>query len=87
MMGSPAPQVINPLSVLPGSASKGDMALIKLRKANETGEDEGVVFVNTDQIVSISAGQNATEVHLVDGRTQWVKDTPEEVAALAKSSG
>jgi hypothetical protein len=63
------------------------MGLIKLRKANETGEDEGVVFVNTDQIVSISAGQNVTEVHLVDGRTQWVKDTPEQVVALAKSSG
>jgi hypothetical protein len=68
-------------------AGKGDMVLIKLRKANETGEDEGVVFVNTDQIVSISAGQNMTEINLADGRTQWVKDTPEEVVALAKSSG
>jgi hypothetical protein len=61
------------------------MALIKLHKANETGEDEGVVFINTDQIVSISAGRNVTEIHLVDGRTQWVKDTPEEVIMLAKS--
>jgi hypothetical protein len=61
--------------------------LIKLRKANETGEDEGVVFINTDQIVSISAGQNVTEVRLADGRSQWVKDTPEEVVSLAKSSG
>jgi hypothetical protein len=61
--------------------------LIKLRKANETGEDEGAVFINPDQIVSISAGQNVTEIHLVDGRTQWVKDTPEEVVSLAKSAG
>jgi hypothetical protein len=28
-----------------------------------------------------------TEVHLVDGRTQWVRDTPEEVVALARTSG
>jgi hypothetical protein len=62
------------------------MPLIKLRKANETGEDEGVVFINTDQIVSIDAGQSVTQIHLVDGRTQWVKDAPEEVVALAKSS-
>ena len=61
--------------------------LIKLRKANETGEDEGAVFINTDQIVSINAGQNVTEVHLVDGRTQWVKDTSEEIVSLAKSAG
>jgi hypothetical protein len=38
------------------------MPLIKLRKANETGEDEGVVFVNPDQIVSVSAGQTVTEM-------------------------
>jgi hypothetical protein len=63
------------------------MALIKLRKANETGEDEGVVFVNTDQIVSISAGQNVTELRMADGQPLWVKDTPEDVVALAKSSG
>ncbi len=63
------------------------MPLIKLHKANQTGEDEGVVYVNTDQIVSIGAGQNVTEIHLVGGRSQWVKDTPEEVVALAKSSG
>jgi hypothetical protein len=81
-----APQAIDPLCVPPRFAGKHNMALIKLRKANDTGQDEGVVFINTDQIVSISAGQNVTEVHLVDGRTQWVKDTPEEVAALAKSS-
>jgi hypothetical protein len=63
------------------------MPLVKLRKANETGDDEGVVFLNTDQIVSVSAGQTVTEIRLVDGRIQWVKDTPEEVVALAKSRG
>ena len=47
------------------------MALIKLRKANEAGEDVGVVFVNTDQIVAINAGQNATELQMTDGRTRW----------------
>jgi hypothetical protein len=85
MTGSLAPQVIDPLCVQPRFVGKADMALIKLHKANDTGDDEGVVFINTDQIVSISAGQNVTEIHLVDGRTQWVKDTPEEVVALAKS--
>jgi hypothetical protein len=63
------------------------MAPIKLRKANETGEDVGVLFVNTDQVVAISAGQNATEVQMTDGRTRWVKETPEEVISLAKASG
>ena len=61
--------------------------LIKLRKANQIGEDEGVVFVNTDQIVSVNAIQNVTEIHLADGHSQYVKDTPEEVVSLAKSSG
>jgi len=60
------------------------MALIKLRKANEAGEDVGVVFVNTDQIAAINAGQNATELQMADGRTRWIKDTPEEVVSSAK---
>jgi hypothetical protein len=38
------------------------MGLIKLRTANESGEDVGVLFVNTDQIVAISTGLKATEV-------------------------
>jgi hypothetical protein len=62
------------------------MALIKLRKANETGQEVGVVFVNTDQIVTVGAGQNVTELQMADGRTRWVKDTPEEVVSLAKAS-
>jgi len=60
------------------------MALIKLRKANEAGEDVGVVFVNTDQIAAINAGQNATELQMADGRTRWIKDTPEEIVSSAK---
>ncbi len=61
------------------------MGLIKLRKANEAGEDVGILFVNTDQIVAIDAGQNSTELQMADGRTRWVKNTPEEVVSLAKS--
>ena len=60
------------------------MALIKLRKANETGEEVGTVIVNTDQIVAIIAGKNTTELQMADGRTRWVKETPDEVAALAR---
>ena len=63
------------------------MALIKLQKANEAGEAEGVLFVNADQIVAITAGPNTTELEMADGRTRWVKDTPDEVASAAKSSG
>jgi hypothetical protein len=62
------------------------MGLIKLRKANETGDEVGVLFVNTDQIVAISAGSSATEIQMADGRTRWVKDTPDAVVALAKAS-
>ena len=60
------------------------MPFIKLRKANESGEDVGVLIVNTDQIVTISAGPHATELEMADGNTRWVKNTPEEVETLAK---
>jgi hypothetical protein len=63
------------------------MALIKLRKTNEAGENEGVLIVNTDQIVAITVGQNATELQMADGRTRWASDTPDEVASLAKAPG
>ena len=43
------------------------MALIKLREANEGGEEVGAVIVNTDQIVAIIAGPNATELQMADG--------------------
>ena len=61
------------------------MALTKLRKANETGQEVGVVFVNTDQIVTVGAGQNVTELQMADGRPRWVKDAPDEVVSLAKA--
>jgi hypothetical protein len=61
--------------------------LVKLRKANEAGDEVGVVFLNTDQIVSISAGQNVTELRMVDGQPRWVKNTAEEIVSLAKASG
>lgn len=61
------------------------MALIKLRKSNQSGDEIGPVFVNTDQIVSVSAGPKATEINLSNGGTQWVKETPDEVAAKISS--
>ena len=63
------------------------MELIKLRKANESGEDEGVLLINTDQIIAITVGPNATELQMADGRTRWAKDTPDQVALLAKTAG
>ncbi len=62
------------------------MGLIKLHKANETVDEVGAVYVNTDQIVAISAGPSATELQMADGRTRWVKETPDQVVALAKAS-
>ena len=61
------------------------MALIKLRKANEAGDEVGVLIVNTDQIIAIGAGQNATELQMTDGRTRWVKETPDEVVVLTNA--
>jgi hypothetical protein len=63
------------------------MALIKLRGANEAGEETGILFANTDQIVAIGSGPNATEVHMADGSTRWVKDTPDAVVLLTTASG
>jgi hypothetical protein len=63
------------------------MPLIKLRKANEAGEHEGVLIINTDQIVAISTGVSATELQMADGHTRWAKETPDEVASLAKALG
>ncbi|MGB8522505.1 MAG: hypothetical protein WCD43_06040 [Candidatus Acidiferrales bacterium] len=57
------------------------MALIRLRQARESGEEVGVLLINPDQIVSIITLNNVTEIHTVDGKVQWVKETPEEVAA------
>lgn len=59
------------------------MALIKLRKANETREQGGAVIVNTDQIVAIIARSQHDGTS--DGRRSYplVKETPDEVAELA----
>jgi hypothetical protein len=62
------------------------MPLIKLHKTNESGEAVCMVFVNTDQIVAISAGDAATELQMSDGRTRWVKESSDEVAALANKT-
>ena len=59
------------------------MALLKLRKANEAGEEVGTVIVNTDQIVAVVSGPKATELQMADGRTRWVKESPDEVVTLA----
>ena len=62
------------------------MALIKLQQANEQGEAVGILFVNTDQIPALSAGKAATGIRMSDGRTTWVKESADEVAALTKKS-
>lgn len=63
------------------------MVLVKLRKANDAGEEVGVLFINPDQIVAISVGKSATELQMVDGRTRWVKENPDDVVSLIKKSG
>ena len=60
------------------------MPFIKLRKANEAGEETGILIVNTDQIIAISANPHATELQMSDGRSRWVKNSLEEVETLAK---
>jgi hypothetical protein len=62
------------------------MPLVKLRKANEAGEDSGAVFINSDQVISISAGPNVTEIQTTDGHTHWVMDTLDQVVAMIKGS-
>lgn len=46
----------------------------------------GTLFVNTDQIVAIRAGQNATEPQMSDGPAVWTKDTLDEAVSLARNS-
>jgi hypothetical protein len=65
---------------------EANLARIELRKTTEVGEDADTLIINTDRIIAITAGQNATELQMADGRTQWVRETPDEVAALAKSA-
>lgn len=73
-------------SASPTPEGKGDTALIKLRKANEAGDDAGDSYFNIDQIVEICAGLNATEVQMADGKTRVVKDSVDAVVASAKAA-
>jgi hypothetical protein len=59
------------------------MPLIKLRKANEDGEEVGVLVVNTDQIVAMSEGKAVTEIQTADGKPRWVKNSVDEIIKLA----
>jgi hypothetical protein len=60
------------------------MPFLKLRKANESGESAGTIFVNTDQVLTISTGPAVTELNMSDGKTKWVLDTPDEIANMIK---
>lgn len=62
------------------------MPFIKLREANEAGQEVGILFVNTDQILAITRGVSTTEIQMADGRARWVKETPEEVVTAVKSA-
>ena len=53
------------------------MPFIKLRMANNEGEEMGTVFVNTDQILTIWLDKTATEIQMSDGRARWVKNSPD----------
>ena len=65
------------------------MSFIKLRKANQSGEETGSVVLNSDQIVGVSPAQpvtvggatidNATQISTADGKTHWVMETVEQV--------
>jgi hypothetical protein len=61
------------------------MALIKLGKRNDAGEDVGPCLLNTDQIVAVISGPRATEIQTSDGHTHWVRETPDQVLALVSS--
>jgi hypothetical protein len=67
------------------TVSNAQMPLIKLRQANESGEEVGIILINPDQIVSISILKNVTEIHTTDGKAQWLKETPEEVASMIQN--
>ena len=45
------------------------MALIKLGKRNDAGEDVGPFLLNTDQIVAVMSGPRATEIQTADGQS------------------
>jgi hypothetical protein len=60
------------------------MALLRLGKRTEAGQDVGTVFINTDHIVAVTTGPSATEVQTADTRTHWVRETPDQVAAMMR---
>ena len=61
------------------------MALIKLGKRNDAGEDVGQFLLNTDQIVAVISGPRATEIQTADGQRHWVRETPDQVLALVNA--
>jgi hypothetical protein len=63
------------------------MTLIKFRMANESGNETRTVFINPDQIVAVAVFEGTTTIQTADGKPHWVKNTPDEVAALAKAAG
>jgi hypothetical protein len=63
------------------------MTLIKLRMANENGDEAGTVLINPDQIVSVSVLEGTTTIQTADGKPHWVKNTLDEIVALVKASG
>jgi hypothetical protein len=84
MMGNLAPQGIGPLCAPARFVGKADKPLIKLQKASQDGEEVGVAFTHTDQILSIRGEKNVTEIRFTDGHGQFAENIPEEVVALAK---
>ena len=61
------------------------MALIKLVKRNEAGQDVAPFFLNTDQIVAVGLGAHTTEILTTDHTTFWVRETPEQVVGLVNA--
>src|SRR5580692_7930256 len=61
MMGNLAPQGIGPLCAPARFVGKADKPLIKLQKASQDGEEVGVAFTHTDQILSIRGEKNVTD--------------------------
>lgn len=61
------------------------MPLIKLAKTNQSAQDMGALLVNTDQILAVVRATNVTEIQTADGRSHWVRETPEQVLALVNA--
>jgi hypothetical protein len=59
------------------------MPIIALQRASQSGEPAGILFVNTDQIITIETDQKATLLTLGSGQ-RWVLDKPEDIASKVK---